>query len=177
MIFIHIPKTGGTSIRDIVGGSGHKKVTDVDIEGKFSFAFVRNPYDRLVSIFFFGGGKKRRYENSTNGFNKSVYEFHKYVRNLGTKFEDGRLKGVGRSLQPQHHWLADAGGSVNLTFIGKFENIDKDWEHVARILKVKDTLGHLNKTDHKHYERYYTPEIKAIVRKLYGKDFKLFGYE
>ena len=59
-IFVHIPKTGGTSIADILGGTGHKNIAYfltffrshtkfIDISDTFKFAFVRDPYERSIS--------------------------------------------------------------------------------------------------------------------------------
>ena len=57
-IFIHIPKTAGSSMENQpwVGGRGHLRIQafaeqGLDIEKIFVWCFVRNPYDRLVSAY------------------------------------------------------------------------------------------------------------------------------
>ena len=63
-VFIHIPKTGGTSIESIfidnanikdVNGK-HDMVSDIGsvfLKKYFTFTFVRNPWDRMVSYYKF----------------------------------------------------------------------------------------------------------------------------
>src|SRR3954451_16494371 len=69
-IFVHIPKTAGTAVSEALGeprdrkhpslemiirdGLGHhpvKKLFRRKIIGYFKFAFVRNPWDRAVSLY------------------------------------------------------------------------------------------------------------------------------
>ena len=59
-IFIHIPKTGGTSIENVLSqdkskGSDHRLLHEYsncsDFDSYFKFAVVRNTYDRIWSIY------------------------------------------------------------------------------------------------------------------------------
>ena len=58
-IFTHIPKTGGTSITRALNpnaGIKNKPLKEMPLKDKedyFKFTFVRNPWDRAVSMFFF----------------------------------------------------------------------------------------------------------------------------
>ena len=76
-IFIHVPKTGGSSVKKALGIKvhGHKKFSDwsKDYPDYFSFAFTRNPWDRFVSSFFYleQGGMfeydQKNYDKYING--------------------------------------------------------------------------------------------------------------
>ena len=63
-LFVHIPKTGGTSIESVFGWySGHRgeqdhrtileyrKLLGTNFDTYFSFSIVRNPWDRAVSYY------------------------------------------------------------------------------------------------------------------------------
>ena len=66
-IFIHIPKTGGTSIKNIIGKTGsHLTIDEIAEKGEDALGtkfdsnknlpmvyFVRNPFDRLVSAYHY----------------------------------------------------------------------------------------------------------------------------
>jgi hypothetical protein len=60
-IFVHVPKTGGTSIESLLDLSGAKHNTARQYRNffpdvwkrYFSFAFVRNPWDRVLSFYMF----------------------------------------------------------------------------------------------------------------------------
>jgi len=61
-IFIHIPKNAGSSMEQLyyVGGSGHRTLKEIANNNNKSFlpwAFVRNPYDKIVSLFHFWIGE------------------------------------------------------------------------------------------------------------------------
>src|SRR5258707_7699115 len=60
-IFIHIPKTAGTSLSQALFGRHSRHIPYIEYEKGnprkfrqyFKFTFVRNPWDRLVSTYFF----------------------------------------------------------------------------------------------------------------------------
>ena len=63
LIFIHIPRTGGTSIEKSFGltlGNEEKHLSAAELREKagpekwaqsFVFSFVRNPWDRIISLY------------------------------------------------------------------------------------------------------------------------------
>ena len=81
LVFIHIPKNGGSSItrwlRDNLNGSkgivthGGMQHIQQDFAHAVdypTFAVVRNPWDRVVSSYFFKKKKKSRFILSLNKF-------------------------------------------------------------------------------------------------------------
>ena len=80
---------------------------------------------------------------------------------------------------PQYTFIAEPNGKVKLDFIGRFENLANDFEHICSRLEKPSTLKHKNPTrsKHKDYRSYYNARTIDIVSRLYAKDNKLFSYE
>jgi hypothetical protein len=126
-----------------------------------SFSIVRNPWDRVVSDFFYC--KKENYVPVELTFRNEV---------LYNKDNFERWK------QPCYNWLT-LNGEVAVQNILRFENLQSDFEKMCKQLELPDgiNLPHLNKTKHKHYTEYYDEETKQIVAEKYAKDIEYFGYE
>jgi len=172
--FIHIPKTAGSSMKTVLPGVGfsHIRYLDLSPEQKesFVFAFVRNPLDRLLSGWLFNKGNYRvftHFEEAKNQFNEFVGRFKV---NIEVNYR------TGKHIIPQHWWVANEAGYVGVDFLGHYETLDEDFKIVANHIGVKPNLPktHINKTKHRHYYHYYTPESEAKVREVYRKDFELF---
>ncbi|EGK8097832.1 sulfotransferase family protein [Campylobacter lari] len=185
-IFIHVPKAAGTSIEKAIYEtdkwlSGHTKAKDynqVEFQKIFSFGFVRNPHDRLVSAFFYlkkGGGNKedsqwaQKHLNQYNSFEQFVLALNE------VKIRNEIFKWI--HFAPQYHFLCDKNGDILVNFIGKTENIHNDFQTVLTRLNIKRTLTTSNSSNHCHYLSYYNKTTYQIIYKLYQYDFELFNYK
>ncbi len=131
-------------------------------ESYFKFAFVRNPWDRLVSEYEF---IRRRPDH---GRHPKVIkmDFDKYIV-YQSKRKDAH----------QVNMLADKEGKVLMDFIGKFENLYEDWNLVTDKLGIENkTLSHRKKAGIKDYNSYYNSETRALVGELWKRDIEAFGY-
>lgn len=189
IMFIHLPKTGGTSIKmtntiknlyyighnDRYGKYKFLKDYDKNLLNEcFKFCFVRNPYDRLVSTFFYLQISK--YEEDKKDAEKFInkYEdFKSFVLNQLTKSETFEQI----HLRPLYTWICDDNYNLIPNFIGKVENYNNDIRTINKITGLNIPIKHINKSEHKHYSEYYDDEIKEIVYNIYKKDFELFGYK
>jgi len=191
-IFIHIPKTGGMTIEHALLGddffkklhNGRTPVTvthGTPIDWKypkkwneyFTFTFVRNPWDRLVSAYFHDMSKRRI---NTIPARRKVNNFLK-SKNLGRNdfipFVKKFLNFKRVHYMPCNYWF-----KKRYNFVGRFENLQADFDTVCEELGIpKQKLSHKNKSEHKHYTEYYDDEAREIVAKKYAKDIKRFGYE
>lgn len=132
------------------------------VKDSFKFTIVRNPWDRLVSSFFF----LRKYNIPW-----TKQPFQKFVKSV--------FRSRGVILEPHLHkqfGSAFIGDKQFVDFIGRIENIVVDWNHVSSMINVKKELPHMNKSPHKPYYEYYDDESIEIVRNIYHEDVSLFDY-
>ena len=163
-IFIHIIKTGGTSIEKVLGmrklhkkASYHRKMVGIKRwNNYFKFSFVRNPWDKMVSQY--------HYNSHLFVKNKTFEEYIKWW-DLGNKIS---------TFPPLNSFYLD----LDLDFIGRFENLQNDFDFVCKQIGMPPTrLPHLNKSRHKRYIDYYSKETAEIVRRRFREDIRLFGYK
>lgn len=183
-IFVHIPKCAGVSINKMFFGNlagGHATLNDYTVifEPKcineyFKFTIVRNPWDRLVSAYFFlkSGGlnheDRRFFEKELSQFNS----FDDFVINWLTVDNIKKY----HHFKPQLHYISEANEKVNLDFIGRLENIHNDLNYICKRLNFNKTLPLLNKSNHTNYKDYYNQKTIKIVQDVYGKDIDFLGY-
>lgn len=166
----------------------HFKEMNWNWDKYFKFAFVRNPWDRLVSNFKYQ--KKLVYSTDKHGkffradgeisnltiqAKQSIYEeFKKNTKENNFKLWLSRDRGVG----PCFDFLSDKGGNLMMNFVGKVENLQEDFDTICDKIGIpKQQLPHANKTKHKYYTEYYDDETRAIIAEKYAKDIEHFGYK
>jgi hypothetical protein len=184
-LFIHIPKCGGVSINNgllkVERGMGHLNAFEYlmafgkkEYKSLFKFSFVRNPWDRLVSGYFFmkqGGyqGKDKKWFESNIG---EYDNFDDFVKKWVTP-ENVRRHIV---FTPQVEFIK-IGNQIKLDFIGKCEKMDQDINYVANHLGVKAEKRQDNNSLHPCYQQLYTSKSKDIVFQVYREDIKKLKYE
>ena len=112
-IFIHIPKTAGTSVSETLFGRASRHVPYFEYERAnpwkfrryFKFAFVRNPWDRLVSTYFFlhKGGMNEADRRWAAQHIPAYPDFDTFVRDWVTP---GNVRSWVHFL-PQHYFICD----------------------------------------------------------------------
>ncbi len=188
LLFFPIPKTGCTSIIHSTHGlftplTGHVQAVDVmqqepDIwERCFSFAIVRNPWDRMASLWSYLRGMKLGVPGGKGPSDALLLAVRKCV-GFGEFVRWAEAEGVAvdRHFYPQCHWVCD-GDSVIVDFVGRFETLQQDWDCVCRRvgLGVKP-LPRLNTSAHKPYTELYDGMTAKIIGRMYSEDIDRFGY-
>jgi hypothetical protein len=137
----------------------------------WKFAFVRNPWDRAVSLFAF---LKRR------GLLDEGETFADFARRLQERRHDPVGLYTARRLSwcnPQVEFLRGFDGQPAADFIGRFESLGEDLAVVARKLGLAIGLMHLNAERHEHYREMYDDTTRALVGEAYAEDIETFGYK
>lgn len=199
-IFIHIAKTAGGSINTIMKNNqiyidpinqnpNHESYLDKEYDwnsfknfnlGNFdySFAFVRNTYERLVSAFFTPWVNNSLHQDSNNR-ELTELDFLNFVKSFILKeqnFNFFRWSHVMPFLDIRSK-LYDGDNKQRLSFIGNFENLQIDFDSVCLQLDLRPiTLPHNHKSKHKHYSEYYNDEAIDIISNFYKQDIECFGY-
>lgn len=142
----------------------------------FKFSFVRNPWDRAVSAY--------RYLES-GGNQTSDLEVAKLVSKY-RDFDDFVVDGLGEGLFrshllfiPQSEFVINGEQKLAVDFLGRFENIDQDFEKVLCQLDIRARLEKTNaSTRNIDYREYYKKEKTVdIISSIYKQDVSFFSYE
>ena len=144
----------------------------------FSFTTVRNPWDRLVSTYFYDLSCYRNPEiveipRRTLIHKLGAEGFGHYVKNYLTSLlgDPSRIQNLHYS--PQINWFKN-----KFDYVCRFENFQSDFDQVCRQTGMqRQELPHLNRSSHKNYAEYYDNETRKLVANIYAKDIKEFGYE
>lgn len=174
-MFYHIPKTAGTSLHTVlkryaVGPHVNEPHltrvrSHVGVEPTwdkykgseyFSFAIVRNPYDRMFSLYNFL--KRRRVIKET---------LEEFINKMDR--------------EPSQFKLLNYNGVVPLSFVGKFENLEEDFNFIADKINIKERYKNLPKlfkaVNNGNYKEQINNELKAIIDEKHHDDFINFNYK
>ena len=197
-IFVHIPKTGGMSIRaslgkyatvgvwrDITPKNAAKQTNKLMTKHAkarvlrqyispekwntyFSFAVVRNPWSWLVSGYHYAKKDKRDWRHAQ----ANRLPFKDYLR-WSLESEDKRhtVLRLGQFDFISHR------NKVIVKHIGKLETIQMDFNYICNKLRVKARLGHVNKTVHQNYRQYYDDTTRELVANAFQRDIQYFNYK
>jgi len=181
-LFIHIPRTGGTSIESQFNYKQNKiknkhwalndwkKTLDPEIfDEYFKFSFVRNTWDCIISkykdIWFTskhpGGPIGEKAGQSLKYF---LEHYKTPTHESGETFHD--------YLDPEQ-----------MDFVGRFENRENDLGYISEKIGVNINSNihqrkiQMRDKNKKHYTEYYDDETREIVAKKYARDIEYFGYK
>lgn len=188
-IFVHVPKTAGVAIARTLFGNlagGHTPAFLYEVvfprrkfESYFKFAFVRNPWDRILSAYNFlrAGGMTDADRLWSQEHLSDVSDFSTFVCNRLSS--TAVLSHV--HFLPQHWFLCrPSSGRLLVDFVGRFERLQIDIRSVQQALQRSDfsELPRLNRgvKEDRDYRDFYTRRAREVVADLYKKDLELFGY-
>ena len=141
-----------------------ERVLPADLFGSlFKFAFVRNPWERLVSwyAYILEDREHRR---------------HRRVGHMAdfAAFLQGE---AGKRRRSQWWMLQDSMGRLGVDFVGRFESLDHDIAQVCTRLGIEhQPLSRVKTSRHEPYQTFYTPALVDFVARHWAREIEAFGY-
>ena len=185
-VFFAVPKTGSTSVETAlesyadtaVSSRWNKHVLAMKLveempaelwSASFRFAFVRDPFDWMYSWY--------RYRQRDALRDPTHKHHHRYTGGMSydtfvATFRSGDL------MLTQSDFLVDEAGDLLVDFVGRYENLQRDFEHVCDRLGIPaQPLPRTNESRARSSERPVMAESsRQIIREYFARDFAQFGY-
>jgi hypothetical protein len=207
-IFVHIPKTAGSSITDILDNlppqpisldlqltthlfrrtlgrryrpvSKHAKASEIkNWVGSyawnrcFTFAFIRNPWDLMVSTYFWWLEKAPKFEafRTQSELIQSMAGFKEF---LFSEYGQKRVNQVETDLLD---YLTDSHGKIIVDFVARFETLHEDWRTICKTIQIENVeLPHLNKGSRQDYRIYYDSHSREMIANRFREYINTFNY-
>ena len=132
----------------------------------FKFAFVRNPFDIIVSRYHWDVKGKGSQSTSVTGFREWLPS---YCNPNGTYWQDEQWRYI------------TLGDGIAVDYVGQYESLNDEYEKIVTDhLGITDvpTLGFQKSgyRDKTHYSEYYDDASIELVYRYFAKDLALFNY-
>jgi hypothetical protein len=186
IIFIHIPKCAGISVWkgldiapcrcnliSVAAIPVYQHMLPKQLKGKYigearwnnykKVTIIRNPYDRIVSDYFW----LKPYEQFSRlsfddflGLREDVVKNNRYSENM---YYD--------HFYPMYLYFE----GIEYDHVLRFENLEAELEELRKIFKIEKQFTKNNQTEHSDF--VLTRTQKKRIYNLYKRDFEQFGYK
>lgn len=140
-------------------------------ENYHKFISVRNPWDMIVSLYFFG-------KPDMNGlyFWDSEKNGRKYISSAPMDFNIW-IKSNNFYFWTLNNFILDEHGNLLVNDIIKSEELEKGLKIVMGKIGIKKyKIYKINTTNHKNYRHYYDDETKNRIASLFEMDIEIGKY-
>ena len=234
-LYLHIPKTGGTSITKVLSQHPSNVVTEQHIVYKrnpkynkkyldvinfnisraehfrdvlggvpydklWKVAIVRNPWDRYVSNWKWLTRKESLYPRkgwqARGWYGKDgLIKFEDFVKQTSIIYsEEFKRSNKGYQHDQWHimnqiEHIVDKGGNIIIDHVGRFENLQGEFDLMCEKSNLNLNLPHINRVGHYsgeknehppvkiHYSHYYNQELIDTVALRCKADIEAFNYD
>ena len=189
LIFVHIPKSAGGSVKDYFDYSdkfktGHKTIGEikelisdrVKFRNYFKFVIFRNPWDRMLSNFNYRLSNVDRSNDSYwKNIKKKNFSFNDWVKKVTDEVGIKELK-----KHNSYFSYININNNIVVDYIINFHNLNKDFKIIKKISKTRLDLEangkNSHKASHKNFKHYYNSKSIDLVEKIHKKDIELFKF-
>jgi hypothetical protein len=193
-LFIHIPKTAGNSLQNILSQYSEEEVVSIapyqdgierfelrstkyEIRKHSSLADYKNQLgDSFIDQLFKFTCVRNPWERMVSYYfspHRGVVEWNReqFVRLLD-------------KVLPAYSYIKDLESDVensdfsNMDFYMRFENLDADFETACNRIGIpNEKIPVRNASDSQHYSHYYDEELIELVANRFSRDIDYFGYQ
>jgi Sulfotransferase family len=176
-VFVHINKTGGSSVAQALGLPVATHQTALEkraqlgtrFDARFKFAFVRNPWDKVLSHYAY------RVMTNQTGLGEGKVDFTTWVRRAYGE-HDPLLYDKPKMFMQQTEWLSDSEGHNLMDFVGRFERLEADFKAVCSAIGRQAELPHVKGSRHGPYRDAYDRVSADIIASAFQTDIESFDY-
>ena len=198
-VFFAIPKTGTHAIREVLRphlgtedweqqlrfgeqlsplpeiaaiNHGHvayrqlaRVIPDETLAQYFTFAFVRHPFDRFVSVCAFLARTDPSYQVDPTAWMKRALTRAPFRKRVLVATQSDLL-------------TCEHSGSIKLDFVGRYESLQTDCDHVCRTLSLPAVpLPRKNSSEHRQPHEVLDDALREALTERYSDDFEAFSYD
>lgn len=205
-LFVHIAKTGGTSIRTalrwyrwkdpyhipqyicsrISSLSHHRLACKLPRHAKAIAAYEMLPRELYNELFKFAF-VRNPWDLQVSSFHHIQRErphllgaIHDFESFLKWKLDPDRPYHyiVDTSIELQSDYLVDLNGNIIVDFVGRYEQLEEDFHQVCGRIGIRPPrLPHKRQAKNRStYQEYYTDETAQLVAEHFRRDIEMFGY-
>jgi hypothetical protein len=150
------------------------------INDYFLFSVIRNPWDRMVSLYLWGVNRNEKDSRELEIWWRG-YSFEKFIKQVS---ENKHNEYNGHRYKTQLEWVSDHDSNILVDFFMMYENLDKDFSELLSKLNLPqfsllkhNTAYSKSGQTRKHYSHYYNNLTAEIVSRKYAEDIKYFNYQ
>lgn len=205
-LYVHIAKTGGTSLRatlkrllwhdpeyyprficnKLSGLFSHRLASKIPRHAHIIAAYEMLPRELFNSLFKFSFVR--------NPWDLQVSSWHHLKKerphlvndcNTFTDFIQYKLDSkrkyeyhLDTSIDLQSNYLVDLHRHTICDFVGRYENLEEDYQHICNELGIECLpLAHKRRaSNRKSYQEYYDEKTKQLVSEYFREDIERFNY-
>ena len=209
-IFVEVGSAGSTAIRNVLNKYRDVKVevleglnysvdteenpshiplwglaNNINTQDFYKFAFFRNPWEVVVSKFFFHNGnnvvKSHVFPKGERIHTIFSCEFNEWAQEPG--FLDMHYESKTKSM-----WdMVAKGDTLLVDDVYDFKFLNKNWEIISNKIRIPHEVLINTKTPSanavcgkekkQHYTKYYTDKTIEVVREHFSREIEYFNYE